>query len=223
MYGRACGMSAMTQTNFDTSLGLTLVYEGGWVNNPNDPGGATYKGVTQAVYDDDRDRRKVPRQSVRLMTDAELRAIYRWRYWDMINGDSLPLGVDYAAFDFAVNSGVARSARALQGIVHAVQDGQIGPITIQAIVSYSSTYGVSALTDALCNARMAFLQGLPTFATFGQGWTRRVMGAQPGHQAGDTGVIDRAYDMAAGNSIAAPANVLATIKTYNAGALGAAA
>lgn len=216
----------MSQSNFDTSLGLTLVYEGGWVNNPKDPGGATYRGITQSVYDEDRDLRNLPAQSVRLMTDAEMRAIYRRRYWNQVNADQLPLGLDYAVFDFAVNSGVGRAARALQqllGMTGASVDGDIGPQTLQVVLLRCANYGATALTDGLCNERMAFLRALPTFTTFGTGWTRRVMGAIPGHQAGDTGVIDRAYDMAGGTTVQTPTAPMATIKTYNAQAFGAAA
>lgn len=212
----------MTQQNFEASLNLTLVYEGGWVNNPKDPGGATYRGITQSVYDDDRDLRDLPTQSVRLMTDAEMRAIYRRRYWNQVNADRLPLGLDYAVFDFAVNSGVGRAARTLQQLVGMSNlDGMIGPQTLQAIALKCANYGVAALTDGMCNARMAFLRSLPTFAIFGTGWTRRVMGAIPGHQAGDTGVIDRAYDMASGATAQMPTAPMATVKTYNAQALGA--
>lgn len=214
----------MSQSNFATSLDLTLVYEGGWVNNPKDPGGATYRGVTQAVYDAFRDQVGAPRQSVRLMSDSELVAIYSDRYWNRIAGDQLPRGVDYAVFDFAVNSGVGRAARTLQQLLGmSVLDGVIGPQTLQAVTLHCTNYGATAVTDGLCNARMAFLRALPTYAEFGLGWQRRVMGALPGHQQGDTGVIDRAYDMAAGNVVQFPSTPLTTVKTYNAQHLGAAA
>jgi len=214
----------MSQNNFAASLDLTLVYEGGWVNNAKDPGGATYRGVTQAVYDDYRASLGQARQSVRLMSDKELLAIYRVRYWNQVAGDALPLGVDYAVFDFAVNSGVGRAARTLQQLLGmATLDGVIGAQTLQALTLHCANYGVTAVTDGLCNARMAFLRALPTYAEFGMGWQRRVMGALPGHQQGDTGVIDRAYDMAGGNAITLPTAPLTTVKTYNAQHLGAAA
>ena len=216
----------MSRSNFATSLDLTLVYEGGWVDNKLDPGGATNRGVTQAVYDAFRDQAGLPRQSVRLITDGELVSLYEGRYWQRISGEELPLGLDYAVFDFAVNSGTGRAARALQnlvGIIGPAADGVIGPRTLQAVSAYTGSYGVTAVTDGLCNARMTFLRSLATFATFGHGWERRVMGAQPGHQAGDTGVIDRAFDMAMGNHITIPSNPVATVKTYNASHLGAVA
>jgi lysozyme family protein len=204
----------MTASNFDKCLALTLVYEGGWTNNPKDPGGATMRGITQAVYEEDRDHRNLPRRSVRLITDAELQAIYRWRYWDLVKGDSLPDGVDYVMFDFAVNSGVSRAVKSLQRILGVTADGAMGSGTLTAALEYCTTYGGSALTDAVCVARSDFLKSLPTFATFGKGWMARVMGALEGSQAGDTGVIDRASAMASGGDARPPVSTSPTTKTY---------
>lgn len=147
-----------------------LKHEGGYVNHPKDPGGATNKGIIQSTYDSWRDRQGQPRQSVRNITDAEVAAIYRRDYWDAIKGDDLPAGVDYCVFDFAVNSGINRAARYLQGAVNAAQDGKIGPATIAALGSRTP----QAIINEICNSRMAFLRGLSTFPTFGKGWTRRV-------------------------------------------------
>jgi lysozyme family protein len=204
----------MTAANFPQSLALTLVYEGGWSNNPKDPGGATMRGVTQAVYDEDRDHRGVPRRSVRMITDPELEAIYRWRYWDLIKGDALPSGVDYVLFDFAVNSGVGRAVKTMQRILGVACDGAMGPGTVAAATEYCANYGVSALTDAVCVARADFLKSLSTFGTFGKGWMARVMGSQEGRQTGDTGVIDRASAMASGDPVWAPDAAESTSKSY---------
>ena len=108
---------------------------GRMVEQPERPGKGNVKGVTQAVYDDDRDQRGLP--STVGAADDRLRdgqRIYRWRYWDMVRGDALPPGADYATFDFSVNSGVARAARILQGIVGVDADGVIGPYTVDAAV-----------------------------------------------------------------------------------------
>ena len=156
--------------NFDKALAAVLVHEGGYVNHPKDPGGATNKGVTQAVYDDYRARHVLPRQSVKYITEDEVKAIYRHQYWERIKGDQLPAGVDYCVFDFAVNSGVHRASRYLQRAVGVAEDGTLGPVTMAAVAAM----GVECLVDALCNARLSFLKGLTTFSTFGRGWTRRV-------------------------------------------------
>jgi len=155
---------------FSHWLSLVLVHEGGYVNHPSDPGGATNKGVTQAVYDTYRRRQGKPTQSVKHITAAELVAIYRRDYWDKIKGDDLPAGLDYAVFDFAVNSGITRAAQYLQRLVGVKDDGKIGPKTLEAV----SMHDRKQLINRLCDKRLSFLRGLGTFSVFGKGWTRRV-------------------------------------------------
>lgn len=155
---------------FSRSLPLILAHEGGYVNHPADPGGATMKGVTQATYDGWRSKQGLAAQSVRNITADEIGAIYRRDYWDAVKGEDLPAGVSYAVFDFAVNSGVKRASRFLQKVVGTAQDGVIGPATIAAVKAIPP----AKLIDQFCDDRMAFLRSLGTFSTFGRGWTRRV-------------------------------------------------
>lgn len=204
----------MAAENFDRSLQLTLVYEGGFVNHPKDPGGATNKGVTQKVYDAYRTGKHEVIRSVAQIEDFEVRDIYKTRYWDMVSGDRLPMGVDYAVFDFAVNSGVGRSVRELQNLVGVVQDGKMGPGTLAATLEYCVTRSPLYLLEAICDDRLAFMKGIGTYATFGRGWKRRVMGDQEGIQGGDTGVIDRAASMALGDAVYGPVSREYTPKTY---------
>lgn len=164
----------MSKCNFHPSLAAVLVSEGGYVNNPKDPGGATNKGVTQLVYDDWRTRLNLPKQSVRLLSDAEVEAIYKERYWDACRCDDLPDGLDYCVFDFAVNSGPTRAARYLQRAAGVAEDGKIGPMTLGAV----ATKGALRMIAELCQARLNFLEKLPTFRTFGRGWSRRVSQVQ---------------------------------------------
>lgn len=152
--------------NYAAALKQVLKYEGGYSDHPQDPGGATMRGVTQAVYDDWRKTNKLPTQSVRNISDAEVAAIYKNLYWDRISGDLLPAGVDFAVFDFAVNSGVSRAAKTLQAVVGVTQDGVIGPATIQA----TKTYVAMTVT----NKRLAFMQSLSVWSTFGKGWSARI-------------------------------------------------
>jgi len=155
--------------NFQRAFSLVLSSEGGWSDNPADPGGATMKGVTLTNF-----RRYVKadgtKTDLRDITDDQLGVVYRHFYWDAINGDALPDGVDYAVFDFAVNSGPGRAARYLQAVVGVAQDGSIGPATIAAVAAKPA----GVVIDALCDARMAFLERLPTWPTFGRGWNARV-------------------------------------------------
>lgn len=162
-------------TDFATALQKVLVHEGGFVNHPKDPGGATNKGVTQAVYDDYRRGLGMKIQTVRYIANSEMEAIYRRRYWDLIKGDELPDGVNYVVFDGAVNSGVNRSGKWLQMALRPVYDGEIdgtiGPRTIRAVTDFNNN---AALIDRICDERMKFLRQLRTWSTFNKGWTRRV-------------------------------------------------
>lgn len=152
--------------NYAKCLAQVLKYEGGYVDHPQDPGGPTNKGITQAVYDAWRKRNQQPTQSVRYINDTEVGAIYRQEYWDKISGDDLPSGIDFAVFDYAVNSGVSRAAKTLQSVVGVTQDGQIGPQTIQATQAY--------VAMAVTNKRLAFMQSLSIWSTFGKGWSARI-------------------------------------------------
>lgn len=160
----------MTATTFGQALDLVLVHEGGYSNHPADPGGATNKGVTQRVYDGWRARLGQPMRSVREITDEEVSAIYKAQYWNVARCDQLPTGLDYAVFDFAVNSGPGRAAKVLQRIVGVTADGQIGEVTLAAVRQRDP----KAVAAALCDARLAWLKTLRTWSVFGKGWARRV-------------------------------------------------
>jgi lysozyme family protein len=156
---------------FDRALAKVLIHEGGYVNDPRDPGGETNKGVTRRVYDEYRRGLKLPVQSVKHMTNAERDSIYRMRYWSLIKGDSLPAGVSYVVFDGAVNSGVSQAAKWLQRALGVKADGVIGPGTLAALRGVNDN---DALVAKIIERRMAFLKALKTWKTFGKGWTRRV-------------------------------------------------
>ena len=97
--------------SYDKALALVLKYEGNYVNDPVDRGGATMKGVTQKVYDSFRKLWKLVTQSVRKISDKELGDIYKTGYWDTVGGDALPYPVDVVTFDSAVNCGPGRANR----------------------------------------------------------------------------------------------------------------
>ena len=187
--------------NFDECTEWALVHEGGYVNHPKDPGGATNKGVIQRTYDGYRNRIGKPRQSVRSITMAEVLDIYKSQYWDLIHGDDLPAGLDYAMYDFSINSGPSRAVTFLQEILGVKVDGVMGNVTLGAIKRRND---ISGLIQALCLKRWNWMKRLSTFKTFGKGWTRRVMGETVGVQVGDTGVIDRAVKVAMGAATQAP-------------------
>ena len=155
---------------FYRAFALLAVHEGGYVNHPDDPGGATNRGVTQRTYDNHRRRHGLPPRDVRSITEEEVAAIYRNQYWDAVRADDLPDGVAYCVFDAAVNSGPGRAVRWLQSIIGAGVDGVVGDETIGMAVAASPR----DLIDAYCAARLAFMRRLRHWPTFKNGWTRRV-------------------------------------------------
>jgi len=155
--------------NFDRCLAHVLKSEGGYVNHPADPGGRTNLGVTQRVWEE-WVKRPVTEQEMRDLKPEDVKELYRQRYWNQVKCNDLPTGVDLCAFDFAVNSGVRRATTFLQRMVGAKEDGIIGPRTLAAVKAEEQ----DTLIRRYCAARLQFLQGLSTFATFGRGWTARV-------------------------------------------------
>jgi lysozyme family protein len=156
-------------TNFETSLKALLKSEGGFVNHPKDPGGMTNLGVTKRVWEEWVGR-AVDETAMRALTPDMVAPLYKAKYWDKVYGDKLPHGVDLCVFDCAVNSGVSRAAKLLQRAVGVDDDGVIGNMTLQACEAVNADLIIQRFSEE----RLAFLQALPTFATFGKGWSRRV-------------------------------------------------
>jgi lysozyme family protein len=196
----------MTAANFPASLKLVLVHEGGYVNHPADPGGATMKGVTQAVYDAYRRRGGEALRSVRMITNVELQAIYRDQYWRTIHADEMPEGVDYCLFDYAVNSGAGRAVKDLQRALGCKVDGVVGMGTLSALAAADD----ARLVNDVCDRRLRFLKSLRTWKIFGKGWAGRV-----------AGVRASALAMAAGHPTPAPAPVTAAPEAVAAAAVKA--
>lgn len=176
----------MASANFKAALEHVLVYEGGYSNHPKDPGGVTLEGVIQRVYDGYRKRKGKPQQALKASmrkTAAwknERDDIYREQYWNMIRGDEMPDGIDFVVFDGAVNSGPSQSAKWLQRALGVTADGNIGEATLAAINAHSNH---DKLVADICGRRMAFLQQLKTFKTFGKGWTARLTSVKSTGQA----------------------------------------
>jgi len=155
--------------NFPAALHALLKHEGGYVNHPSDPGGMTNLGVTKRVWEEWVGH-EVDEKQMRALTPELVAPLYKKKYWDKVCGDELPTGLDLAVFDLAVNSGPGRAAKMLQKILGVTQDGAIGPQTIAKALNVDS----SKLIADYNAERLAFLQALPTWGTFGKGWGRRV-------------------------------------------------
>lgn len=159
----------MAAENFEYCLRLTLAFEGGYVDHPADPGGATNLGITRRTLARYRGR-AVSKADVRALTRQEAAAIYRKYYWDAVRGDELPAGVDAALFDHAVNSGPGAAIRMLQKALGLKADGRFGPATLAALDAANA----HQLIQNLLARRSSFLTRLRTFRIFGRGWMRRV-------------------------------------------------
>ena len=157
------------KSNFQKVMPYIFSEEGGYVNNPADPGGATNMGITIATLSAWEGHRVSP-EDVKNLTGATATKIYQTQFWNKIDGDNLPSGIDYAVFDFAVNSGPGRAAKMLQGVLGVPEDGVIGAKTVAA----ASIRPAGEIINALCDARASWLKGLSTASTFGKGWLARV-------------------------------------------------
>lgn len=157
------------KASYDLSLKHVLEYEGGYSNDAGDPGGPTNWGIT--IYDARAYWKKdATAADVRAMPLEVAKEIYRTKYWEAMDCDDLPAGVDFCVFDYGVNSGISRSVKVLQRLVGAKTDGQMGPLTLAAVGKIAP----SGLIDQICDERLSFLQGLRTWSIFGRGWGRRV-------------------------------------------------
>lgn len=154
---------------FDACHAITAKWEGGWSDHPADPGGKTMYGITQATLSAYLGR-PASTAEIRTLSRAQALAIYRDRYWKRVAGDELPPGVDLCVYDFGVNSGPDRAVKSLQTALGVKADGWIGELTLSAIRSKPPR----ELIDALCDRRLVFLKSLPTWSTFGKGWSNRV-------------------------------------------------
>ena len=155
--------------NFEESLAHVLKHEGGYVDHPKDPGGATNLGCTKKVWEEWVGH-EVTKDDIKALTIADVSPLYKAQYWDKCRGDDLPRGVDFAVFDLAINSGTGRASKLLQRAVGVAADGAIGPATLAAVADANPR----ELATKICELRLAFLQALPTWETFGKGWGRRV-------------------------------------------------
>lgn len=179
----------MAKNGLKVALPFTLGFEGGFSNHKDDPGGPTMKGVTQKNYDSYRKSKGLELRTVQKITNAELNEIYDKRYYQAVRGDDLPPGLDFAVFDFAVNSGLEQAAKELQRVLGVGVDGIIGDETIEAACAAANDDEKQLIAD-YCLRRFNFMKKLKNWKSFKTGWTRRVMGNEEGFQEKDIGVVD---------------------------------
>ena len=165
------------QTNWAACVAFTLHEEGGFQNDPHDPGNwtggkigagqlvGTNYGISAASY---------PWLDIRSLTPERAAAIYEHDYWLHLSGDILSIGADLMTFDFGVNAGWMRSAKFLQAIVRVDQDGAVGPLTLAATRALPPDMLVSSLSAA----QEAYYLSLANFPRYGAGWLARLVRRQ---------------------------------------------
>lgn len=154
--------------NFDQAFDRLLGHEGGYSNNPADPGGETMWGVTAGVA-----RANGYAGSMRDMPRSAAKSIYRKLYWESVKAEQLPAELRFDVFDGAVNSGVRQSVRWLQraaGMPEREVDGLVGPSTMQAV----QTVNPAVVASRYNGIRLRFMTDQDAWPTFGKGWARRI-------------------------------------------------
>lgn len=146
---------------FDRALEIVLGHEGGYSNHQADPGGETRYGISKRAH---------PDVDVRNLTLAQARQIYLERYWLPLHADAMPESAAIQVFDAAVNHGIKPAVRMLQRALQVQDDGVIGPVTLNAMVSIDDARFVAHFAAE----RLSYYTDLAGWEAFGRGWTRRV-------------------------------------------------
>ena len=146
---------------FDIVFDRVIGHEGGYVNDPNDPGGETKWGISKRSY---------PHLNIAELTREDAKGIYRKDFWNVIKADNLPDGVAFQVFDFAVNSGVSTGIRYFQRALGVADDGIWGPISQAAADAASETDMIMGIIAE----RLDFMTRLKNWPHHGKGWTRRM-------------------------------------------------
>lgn len=154
-------MSHKDDPAFNLAFDRLIGHEGGYVNNPRDPGGETNWGISKRSY---------PNLNIRKLTRDDSKQIYYRDFWSQIHGDRLPDGVAYQLFDFAVNSGIGTAIRYYQRALDVADDGMFGPRSVAASMKMSESDQIMRI-NAL---RLDFMRRLSTWPNFGRGWSGRI-------------------------------------------------
>lgn len=155
--------------NFEKCLDAVLQYEGGYVNDPDDPGGVTNLGVTIKTWSGWVGHQATVAE-MKALTPEVVSPLYKLNYWDKVGCELWASGVDLMIFDVAVNMGPARAVRGLQRISGVKVDGTLGPATIAAAKAIEPT----AMIEKAAALREQYYRSLKTFSKFGKGWLNRV-------------------------------------------------
>ena len=150
---------------FDEAFVELLGHEGGYSNNPLDPGGETMWGVTAKVA-----RANGYDGPMKDLPVEFAKKLYKKSYWDPVWAEQLPRAVRYAVFDAAVNSGPVQAIKWLQEAAKTTVDGKLGPNTMKAIQACDTEY----LEARFLGIRLMFMSNLNHWNSFSRGWSKRI-------------------------------------------------
>lgn len=160
--------------SYSSALAFVLKSEGGYVNHPSDPGGATNKGITQAVFDHWLIAEGQSPRDVKSITDGEVEAIYRQNYWNVGHCDFLPDSVAFVHFDACVNHGPGRAAKLLQSALGVEQDGVLGPVTLSKVTQSNASQVANLYVDRRVEFYNSIVANKPSQSVFLKGWLNRM-------------------------------------------------
>lgn len=144
---------------FLRSVSRVLKHEGGYVNDPRDPGGETKYGISRRAY---------PDEDIANLTPERAMELYLRDYWEPVKGDQMPEPIAAMVFDIAVNQGVGTAIRLLQRAVGTKEDGILGPITLSGTLK-------PGLLARLATERVLAYAKTKNFDVYGRGWVRRTL------------------------------------------------
>ena len=147
---------------FKQAVNIIIQEEGGYVNDPHDPGGETKYGISKRAY---------PEVDIGALTKSCAKKIYKADYWDACRCSELPENLRLIVFDCAVNQGVAMATKFLQRCFGVNDDGLFGPLTLAAVCENFS----ERIIEKYAMKRLEHYQRNRNFIRYGRGWTKRLL------------------------------------------------
>lgn len=146
--------------DFDIAFDRLISHEGGYVNDPRDPGGETKFGISKRSY---------PSVNIAQLTREEAKEIYRRDFWDVLGEEAHP-AIKFQVFDFAVNAGISTAIRKLQSAIGVADDGHWGPVSAAAV----KRMAINDVLMLFAAERLDYLRKLSTWTVYGSGWAGRI-------------------------------------------------
>lgn len=151
----------MPSPAFEKAVALILKHEGGYVNDPRDPGGETKYGISKRAY---------PNENIAALTVERAKELYHRDYWQAIRGDDLPAPLAVVVFDMAVNAGTGAAIKLLQRTLGVPDDGVLGPVTL------AKAKGATVDTAIrLSRRRIEYYAALTGWKHYSASWTQRTL------------------------------------------------